>query len=153
VTGEDASELRWVRAASCGAACCVAAAVLLIAALPVSTRVSFDTLPAAHAVLITEAPRALNTPEVQQEVSPGAVALARSATNAADAPSPRLWTYSPSGQIVFAWPEQYERCVRARSRGSSEADCPDPNETRQLVLRDGAQVSFDLRTIVLASGD
>ena len=153
MTGEDASELRKVRAASYGAACCIAVLAFVAATLPMQSRVVLETMPSVHAVLVTEAPRLIHTPEVQQEISRDSVAPARSTTNAGDGVAPRLWSYSPAGEIVFDWPEQYERCRLARARGASEADCPNPGETRDLVLRDDGAASFDLRRIILAAGD
>jgi hypothetical protein len=100
VTGEDASELRKVRAASYGAALGVALIALLAASFPVWSRTSFEIMPAAHAVIVIEAPRLLHALEVLQEMSPHAPAHVRSTTNANDGPAPRLWTYSATGQIV-----------------------------------------------------
>lgn len=153
MTGVDVSELWRVRAASYGAACCAAFLVLVVALMPVRSRVAFETMPAAHAVIVTEAPRLVHTPEVQRETPADAVVRARARTDVADGPAARLWTYSASGQIVFDWAEQYERCMMARARRASEADCPDPNETRELVLREGGPARFDLRGIIMTASN
>lgn len=50
---------------------------------------------------------------------------------------PRLWSYNALGQIVFDRPEQYRRCLAARDAHHNEADCPEPHDPHQLVLRPG----------------
>ena len=48
---------------------------------------------------------------------------------------PRLWSYNALGQIVFDRPEQYRRCLAARAEHHNEADCPEPHDPHELILR------------------
>lgn len=145
------AELLKVRVASYGAACAMALLALFAASLPAPNRFDPELMADAHAVIVTEALRLVREPEPTPEPSPARVARSRALSVAGEPIEVRLWTYSPRGEIVFDWPEQYQRCVSARARGASEADCPDPNERRRLVLRDGGRPRFDLSGIAFAA--
>jgi len=73
------------------------------------------------------------SPSVRPSQPVAAALLSEPSSNA----PPRLWTYNALGQIVFDHPEQYHRCVEARATRHNEADCPEPHDAHQLVLRPG----------------
>jgi hypothetical protein len=140
---DESSELRVVRALSRGGAFALVAAAALTAVLLPVTRRQNDAL-VVQAVFVAEpAPlRPVSRPvrNVQRAVA-NEIAASDQQNHAL---ALRLWTYSPSGQIVFDWSDQYQRCVAARARRREEADCPSAYETRELVVRDGARVGLVL---------
>lgn len=135
----DIARVRW---ASRGASLAVAALALLLAANTRAPLVSrFTGAGEAGVIAMIEVepePQARVTRRrpvvVEANVTPD-----QGATGAGAAVMPLLWINTDDGRILFPRREQYERCLSARRRGANEADCPSPNETRELAYSANAR--------------
>ncbi|MGE0742582.1 MAG: hypothetical protein AB7O98_14675 [Hyphomonadaceae bacterium] len=128
---KDVLRVRWMSRAA--AALIAAAALYLAAAIRADAPDGFSGGSAASIAVVVEYVEP-ERPIVLETRPARATSAAASPANDGEFAMPLLWINAPDGRILFRTAEQYNRCVSARQRRSSEADCPDAWETRTLAL-------------------